>query len=438
MITHFTLDHFKSYQKASLPLAPLTLLIGANASGKSNALEGLRLLSWMARGQRLSDILSRLSDTELNLRGLVTDLGYDGSPTFSLGCSLDDDKITPWQHLTVTLSHDEQGICVVDEKITHPGATFPLYQVAEPANNCYSHDLRVAYNNFARGGRKPQVVCQNQQAVFTQLTTPARFERGHSKAQQIIPQVTQIFRQTLEQILFLDPRPNLMRGYSFMINKTLQGDGSNLSSVLYDLCAEQKQKEAVLDFVRALPEQDIRDIDFVSTPRSEVMVRLIESFANREKERDAPVLSDGTLRVLAVAAAVLSAQAGSVVVIEEIDNGVHPSRARMLLENLLKAAQNRRLQVLLTTHNPALLDALPLEAIPNVVACYRDPQGGDSRLMRLSEMSQYPELIAQGPIGALMTKGILDRYLKAGKTIEQKKKDALKWLENYQAEISAR
>jgi predicted ATPase len=250
--------------------------------------------------------------------------------------------------------------------------------------------------------------------------------------------VAQTFRQALEQILFLDPRPNRMREYSFIINKTLQDDGSNLSSVLYNLCEEQNQKEAVLNFIRALPEQDIRDISFVSTQRNEVMVSLSESFGNHEKKRDAPVLSDGTLRVLAVAAAVLSAPPGSVVVIEEIDNGVHPSRAKILLENLEKAAKSRQLQILLTTHNPALMDALSLETIPNVVACYRDPKEGDSRLMQLSEMSQYPELIAQGPIGSLMTSGILERYLKSGKTAEDKKKDALKWLENYQAELNAK
>lgn len=435
MITHFSIENFKSYHKAVLPLAPLTMLIGANASGKSNALEALRLLSWMARGQRLSDILSRLGEADLTLRGLVTDFNYEGSSTFTLGCSLSDPEMAPWQDLTITIAHDEEGLFITGEKITHPGATFPLYDVVEPADNRYSYDLRVAYNNFSKGGKKPQIVCQNQQAVFTQLTTPARFERGHTKSQQVIPLAAQTFRQALERILFLDPRPNRMRDYSFIINKTLQDDGSNLSSVLYNLCEEQNQKEAVLDFIRSLPEQDIRDISFVTTQRSEVMVRLSESFSKQERKRDAPVLSDGTLRVLAVAAAVLSAQPGSIVVIEEIDNGVHPSRARVLLDNLEKAARNRDLKILLTTHNPALLDALSLDTIPHVVACYRDPQEGDSRLLQLSEMSQYPELIAQGPVGSLMTRGILEHYLKSGKDSVQKKQDALKWLDNYQAEI---
>ena len=47
MLTSFTLERFKSYDKqgATLHLAPLTVLIGANASGKSNVVEALRLLS---------------------------------------------------------------------------------------------------------------------------------------------------------------------------------------------------------------------------------------------------------------------------------------------------------------------------------------------------------------------------------------------------------
>ena len=48
MLESIYLKDFKSYRKATLPLVPLTLLIGANASGKSNAIEGLRLLSWLA------------------------------------------------------------------------------------------------------------------------------------------------------------------------------------------------------------------------------------------------------------------------------------------------------------------------------------------------------------------------------------------------------
>jgi predicted ATPase len=185
------------------------------------------------------------------------------------------------------------------------------------------------------------------------------------------------------------------------VEKSLKGDGANLSSVLYDLCAKKKGKERVLAFIRSLPEQDIRDIDFLETPRNEVMLQLTESFGGRRHAWDAGVLSDGTLRVLAVAAALLSAPEGSLVIIEEIDNGVHPSRAGTLLDNIETIARERNVRVLVTTHNPALLDALPTSAIPDVVCCYRDPELGDSRLLRLEELRDYPEVIAQGPLGWL-------------------------------------
>ena len=70
----------------------------------------------------------------------------------------------------------------------------------------------------------------------------------------------------------------------------------------------------------------IRDIGFLETPRKEVMLTLTKSFADQAKVWDAGMLSDGTLRILAVAAALLSAPEESLVIVEEIDNGVHPSR----------------------------------------------------------------------------------------------------------------
>ena len=59
-----TIKNFKSYKEATLPLAPLTLLIGANASGKSNAIEAFRFLSWVAGGERLSTLKNRVNDSD--------------------------------------------------------------------------------------------------------------------------------------------------------------------------------------------------------------------------------------------------------------------------------------------------------------------------------------------------------------------------------------
>ncbi len=437
MILSFTVKGFKSYKAATLPLAELTVLIGANASGKSNLIEALQLLSWIAGGRRLGDLISALKEREVVIRGTPTNLTYGGSNQFGFECAaraslaneafLQSFRSEVYLQLVLGLSDD--GMHIQDEKLWAFGERtgFPLYQVEETAS-AYSPEIQVAYNNFARG-KKPRIACIDQQAVFTQLTTPARFSKQHEKSQTTIPSACERLRENLEAILFLDPAPGRMRDYSFIIEKALRGDGSNVSAVLFDLCTNAAQKQQLLEFVRSLPEQDIGDIDFLKGPRNEVMVKLLETFGKQGHWMEAPLLSDGTLRVLAVAAALLSVPVGSLVVIEEIDNGVHPSRAEGLLSNIQKVAMERKLRVLLTTHNPALLDAIPLSAVPHIVACYRDPLEGDSRLVRLEDLERYPELVAQGRVGQLVTKGILDKFVKTRPTAAAKIEKAQQFLD---------
>ena len=55
------------------------------------------------------------------------------------------------------------------------------------------------------------------------------------------------------------------------------------------------------------------------------------------------LLSDGTLKVLAIATALLSVSTGSTLVIEEIDNSIHPSRAHDILNLMRQYAEERGL-----------------------------------------------------------------------------------------------
>lgn len=399
---------FKSYQSAELRLSPLTLLIGANASGKSNALEAIRLLAWLASGRRLDDLMLDVQETSQLIRGTVVSLPYPGKDAFGLGCHV---EIGDWTEFRIRIRVGDEGMRVIDEEISGPSEKVPLYSVVEPAGR-YSHEMQVQYNNFARGGVKPRIPCTDQQAVFTQLETPARFVGSHKKAQSEIPNTAGALRSLLENIIFIDPSPRQMRDYAYKSERQLKGNASNVSSVLWHLCEKENRREEVLTYVRSLPEQNITGIDFLETERNEVMVRLTESFGSQERKWDAGNLSDGTLRVLAVAAALLSAPEDSLVIVEEIDNGVHPSRANTLLTSIQETAAQRSLRVLVTTHNPALLDALPKSAIPDVVYCFRDPKTGESRLTRLEDAARYPDLIARGPLGDLMTSGWIERFLK--------------------------
>ena len=437
MLKSLTLKNFKSYECSKLQVSPLTVLIGANASGKSNAIEGMRFLSWMAHGQKLSSLQYAMRSGEHIVRGHPDSFFYSGAKVFELGCEIDAPE---WNQLSVWVESREDGLHIESEKISMPDASVPLYALTTPSSGV-STDVSVAYNNFARGGHKPHIICNDQMPIFTQLGSPAVFG-DNARASSVIPLVVNAFEKSLSSILFLDPVPARMRDYSFLTERELQGDGANISAVLAHLCGgflprrmredrqvyEQARRE-ILSFIQSLPEQNISDIDFYRERRGGMMVALVETFGGRKEKYDASLLSDGTLRVLSIAAAMLSASEGSLVVIEEIDNGVHPSRAKHLLSRIQTVAQKRNLKVILSTHNPALLDALPSEAIPDVVFCYRDLKSGSSKLVQLSEIVDYPELLAQGTLGYLSVNGLIDRYVKNPQTDEDKKARAMAWLE---------
>jgi len=430
MLTSFGMEDFKSYRKAMLKLAPLTVLVGANASGKSNAVEALRLLSWLAQGNKLGSIRHAVQAGDQAIRGTVKDLGHRNRRAFSLSCET---THPVWDQYSITLERkDDDELHVTKERLGGTGERVPLFEIASFQKT--GGDVRVAYNNFARGGRKPQVTCIDQMAVLVQLQSSARFEPGQRTAQRAIPDVTTQYQGWLSSVVFLDPQPSTMRDYSLKTERTLSRDGANLSGVLYNLCRQSRTADEILEFIGALPEQDIRKIDFIETPRSEAMVKLTETFGGRKTEYDATLLSDGTLRVLAIAAAVLSAPEGSVVAIEEVDNGVHPSHAEQILSRLSRIAEERDLRVLISSHNPALLDALPDDAVPNVVFCYRSPKTGASRLVRLADLPDYPELIAQGAVGHLMTRGIIERFVKFHPGPEKRRRHARSWLMDLEAQ----
>ena len=436
MLDTVYIDNFKSYSGASLPLSPLTLLVGANAAGKTNCIEALRFLSRLAHGQRIDDILDDVRQNDLAIRGRVADMVYDrrtyaSEPWVAFSIQLAPPVAWPCWATLIELRPFPEGSQVLQEQIQN--SLFEDYTIlykAQLTGDLHRHEIQIEYDDFQGTTPRPTLACSNRQAVFTQLDIPSRF--SGEKAQQVIPEAVTAVQLALRNIIFLDLNPKAMVGYSFITDKNLRPDGSNLSSVLYDICVTQGRKQEVLNFIGELPEQAIADVVFLEGPRQEVMVQLVETFGQQETKREAPLLSDGTLRVLAIAAALLSAPTGGLVVVEEIDNGVHPNRAKQLLHNILTASKANSLRVLLTSHNPALLDALPRESVPNVVCCYRDPTQGDSRLVRLSELTDYPELVASGPLGQLMTQGLLDRYLKNQRTPEQKTEQAQEWLRQLQ------
>lgn len=175
-------------------------------------------------------------------------------------------------------------------------------------------------------------------------------------------------------------------------------------------------EKTLTHYLKTLPERDIKRVwtEPVGKFGTDAMLYCEEGWAGAPShEIDARGMSDGTLRYLAIVTAMLIRPPGSLLVIEEVDNGLHPSRASLLIEMLRTLGKERGIDVIVTTHNPALLDAAGVRMLPFITVAHRDGITGASRLTQLEDIAQLPKLMAGGSLGQLATAGRIEAALEA-------------------------
>ena len=144
---------------------------------------------------------------------------------------------------------------------------------------------------------------------------------------------------------------------------------------------------------------------------------------------DARLLSDGTLRMLAVVTALETVPEHSRIIIEEFDNGLHPSRATLLVQKFADAAERRKLNILVTTHNPAFMDAINEAQMDSVLLCHRDESLHASRVTRLGDLDIARTLALRGGLGDFVTTGQLEKHVTPEFT-EKRAEMTREWLES--------
>ncbi len=213
----------------------------------------------------------------------------------------------------------------------------------------------------------------------------------------------------LQNIFLLNPNPQTMRDYS-PLGKDLKEDASNIAGILAALDEEQGKtiQERITKLAQLLPEKDIVEVwsEKVGRLGKDAMIYCKERWTNdTENILDASGMSDGTLRFIAIITALLTRPEGSLLMVEEIDNGLHPSRVKDLVKALKEIGAERNIDILFTTHNPALIDALGSELIPCINYIKRNPDTGSSEINTLDQNENLFQIISRGSIGDSMIEG---------------------------------
>lgn len=417
---------FKGFKATSIDLLrPFTLLIGPNGSGKTNVIEAIELLSFVAHGHPLYEIADvGRAATGIQIRGGLQGCVRMGEDIFALGFTAGIRLHRAFKPVNYALH-----ICtkphphILGERLTYDGRT--IYETLFKNPWEASRDLVVKYDNFARGGRKPQTAASSERSVLSQYREIAQKNRNFKECMRLV----QIVMHHLQASFVFDPNPKLMHGYERIGNSVLSRDGANLSAVLYALSvgdkAERESLNRLLFQIRQLPNEPYEDFNFTVTDLGDVI------FGLREKTGytvDARSLSDGTLRTLAILTALETVQEGSRVIVEEFDNGLHPSRVGVLTSAIEEAIKRRDLNVLVTTHNPATMNNLTAKQIEGVVLCTWSKEKEAADLVELMHVPRSDELLERGQLGDLVSRRVLEQYV-APEFEEQRRKKMLAWIE---------
>lgn len=414
MLTSLRVENWKSIQSAELNIDPLTVLIGTNASGKSNVLDALSFLNRIANGALLTSAIQ--GDGALSqLRGGLEWAPRRPNDIFAVGA-------------TVRVSDTQDLVFRIECRVSHNQCEV----ISESL-----HRLRFRLDKNGKRRTAPSKVAlfwtdhtpDGSPTITARLYnskrgTPRQLNRASSVLYQLYGQKTLAETHdgvgaalgALRNIFILDPIPSHMRSFS-PLSERLLSDAGNVAGVLAALPADIKEKveETLTRYLSKLPERDILRVyaEAVGKFQSDAMLYCEESYgdSNLTTVVDARGMSDGSLRFLAVLTALLTRPSGSLLVIEEVDNGLHPSRANILLEMLAKVGLERKVDVMVTTHNPALLDSMGTQMLPFITVAHRDPKYGYTLLTLLEDVNLLPKLLAQGPIGRLSSRGLLEAAL---------------------------
>lgn len=207
--------------------------------------------------------------------------------------------------------------------------------------------------------------------------------------------------------LNLDPlaigQPRVRRGSGH--DTTLNRTGANLSAFLLSfLEIDPEGFESMIDSLRyILPYvADLRAESVRDMVESRSLLRMTEGFGERHAHLPGWVLSGGTLRLLAILAALRHPEAPEVLCIEELENGLDPRSIGFLVEEIRYAIQEEGRQVIATTHSPYLLDKLSLS---HIVTVEREG-GGPPVFRRPAESEHLKQWAARFAPGSLYTMGM--------------------------------
>ena len=387
MITHIKINGFKSFHNFEMMFTPFTVIAGINASGKSNLFDALELLSAIASGKKtLKEIFRDQRGDFIELFTKYDEQHYVSQMTFEVDMLVDKNITDAWgasaklkytrlqYSLTIQRVTGEYGIddlIVTNERletIKHDDDQWIKLISAQDRGN-----WRPKVTTGKRG--TPYIYTENNKGQLTAYVPQDGVAGGKKRTYPLINATQTIlssigtidFRHILaaknemENWRFLRFNPEHLRQPTSKYTGAdkLTPSGLNLAAVLYRIKQEDEYSliEISRELNRFIPE--FTGVDVIDDVEHNQYVIYLQQ--RDGKIFSSRVLSEGTLRLLALCIIEYDNKVKGIICYEEPENGIHPFRINAMAHLLYNIStdfsdQHAPLrQVIINTHSPVVV-----------------------------------------------------------------------------------
>jgi predicted ATPase len=395
MLTRIEIDGFKTFRDFALDIPPFLVVLGKNAAGKSNLFDALQFIRLMAdeslleaaqhtRGDVIELFHRRTDGSRMTEMRFAAEVLLDRTVTDAFGDTAEVSHSRLRYEVSVELRSSTRGLrpYVAREFAKLIRRADDRWMTRFPPNmrrqlavySSRSADLletdtsdatrpRFMIRQQGSAGRARELPASEATAtVLSSLTTANDFPLLYALKREF-----QSWR-----LLHLDPTA-LRAPDSYDDPDVLGSNGAHLANTLRRIAQEtatDDRPEGVLNDLSADLAAVIPEVVGVGLNEDETRrQRQVEVLSRDEAPFSARVASDGTLRAIALLAALYDPRGAGLICFEEPENGIFPQRLAQFvrhLRNLVARAQENRAsggspaltQLILSSHSPAILRAL--------------------------------------------------------------------------------
>jgi predicted ATPase len=385
MLKRIHIRGYKSLADVEVQLSPLSLLFGPNASGKSNFLDALQLLSKLTTTRVLKDAfeppyrgkpLESFRFGAGGIKGLLAEerLSFSMEADFELSDAVVDAVNREIRDMRrPSRGNGEEDPTKGPAQVRERNLRYRIEVEMLPRSGL----LRVADEYLAaltaRGdptGRRTPFIERKDDKLHLRLegqAHPTYYDLFLDHTLLSMPHYPPHYphlvaaRREFENWFFFyfEPRERMRAANPVKEVRHIGLMGEELAAFLNTLRALEPKQFAAVEKALHTVMPNIDGIEVEVSDLGEVELRLKE----RGVAVPARVLSEGTLRLLGLLALAGAKQAPALVGFEEPENGIHPRRIQLIAELLKTRARLGQTQYIVTTHSPVLPDLMPDESL---------------------------------------------------------------------------